>query len=184
MKLIIGLGNPGKKYLYSRHNAGFMFLNHLAGSKKWNESKKGKLHYLWQTINQEEIELVKPQTFMNESGQALVYIKKKHRDFDSHNLFVVHDDLDLFLGEYKIQFGRGPKQHNGLLSIERFLASKDFWRIRIGVKGENYRRVKMIGKTMADDYLLKPFGQKELVILQKTICYSSEELITLINNHR
>jgi PTH1 family peptidyl-tRNA hydrolase len=178
MKVIIGLGNPGKKYEKTRHNTGFMFCDLLAKKKKWDESRSGKLKYIWLRIGNEDIELVKPQIFMNQSGLAALYIRKKHPGLSLSDLYIVHDDLDLPLGEYKIQFAKGPKQHNGLLSTEQHLKSKDFWRVRIGIRGERYDKVRVSqNKSLADDYLLKPFTKKERLPLHKIIEGAIKELL-------
>ncbi|MFC1710953.1 aminoacyl-tRNA hydrolase, partial [Patescibacteria group bacterium] len=153
MKFIIGLGNPGKKFIYTRHNVGFMLVDKLvetlAKKPKWQESKKGKLKYCWVKALNNDIELIKPQTFMNKSGLAASYLKKKHfKDFKTKNVFVVHDDLDIQIGDYKIQLGKGPKQHNGLNSLENHLQTKEFWRIRIGVENRksSFEKFKILGE--------------------------------------
>src|SRR6187431_1384554 len=103
MKLIVGLGNPGKDYEKTRHNVGFMVVDELL-----NNSKTKKL---------KDLKILKSTNFMNDSG---LFVKKilDSNNLDTGNIYVVHDDLDIKLGEYKIQFGRGPKDHNGILSIE------------------------------------------------------------------
>ncbi|MBU1071203.1 aminoacyl-tRNA hydrolase, partial [Patescibacteria group bacterium] len=114
MKLIVGLGNIGEKYKNTRHNVGFMVVDELEKHKE----DLGK------------VMLVKPATFMNESGRAVAKMVRFYK-LDLDNLYVVHDDLDLKLGEYKIQKGVGPKVHNGILSVEKELGDKEFWRVRV-----------------------------------------------------
>ena len=101
MKLIIGLGNPGGKYRKHRHNVGFMVVDALAeklGVGEYELSKKGKAQYAWVNDGKEKIELIKPQTFMNDSGFSIVYAKKKHKDLKISDIYIIHDDLDLPLG--------------------------------------------------------------------------------------
>src|SRR3989344_3218324 len=89
--------------------------------------------------------LVKPQTFMNNSGEAVQKIINFYK-IDLQDLYVVHDDLDIRLGEYKIQFGKGPKVHNGVSSIEQALGTKDFWRVRIGIDNKD-----VLGKFLPEE---------------------------------
>lgn len=138
MKLIVGLGNPGEKYENNRHNVGFMFVDYLVNKltdsqenkfkeDKYTNSKLAKL-----VINNCEIIVVKPQTYMNESGIAVAKIFQNLK-LEIGNFIVVHDDLDIPLGKIHIQVGVGPLLHNGLESIENHLHSKMFSRVRIGV---------------------------------------------------
>ncbi|MCL5004013.1 MAG: aminoacyl-tRNA hydrolase [Patescibacteria group bacterium] len=165
MKLIVGLGNPGEKYENTRHNVGFMVVDKIAsdfGIKNYGSSKKGKADYAWAEINENKIELLKPQTFMNESGFSVQYAKKNHPELNNSDVLVIHDDLDISLGSYKLQFGKGPKLHNGVLSVERELSTKDFWRLRVGVEG----RIKNSEiRIKGEDYVLANFTRKEREIL-------------------
>jgi len=133
MKLIIGLGNPGKKYENTRHNLGFLVVDLLADSDEWKENKKANCLYIKKQINSEEVELVKPLTFMNNSGKVVNYIQKKHY-IDIKDIVVIHDDIDLELGKIKIQQSRGSAGHKGVQSIIDALGTKDFTRIRLGIK--------------------------------------------------
>lgn len=159
MKLIIGLGNPGEKYKESRHNVGFMVLDRL-NKKSWQKSKSGLLIYSWFRSN---IELIKPQIFMNDSGIAVKYAVNKHK-LKPINLYVIHDDLDLPLGSWKIQFAKGPKDNGGINSIEQVLGTDDFWRIRVGVNNRNPEN-----RISGEDYVLEDFVKDERVILDKVI---------------
>lgn len=178
MKFIVGLGNPGNKYLHTRHNIGFKVVDQMAGDKKWNISGKGKLEYLWLEKGSEKIELIKPQTFMNKSGSALTYAKKNHPELIGKNLFVVHDDLDLAVGNFKTQFGTGPKQHNGLTSIYEQLGTDQFWHVRIGVDGRNGDR-----SMPADKYVLSSFRPDEREIVQGMIDQVIIDLEQRINSN-
>ena len=171
MKFIIGLGNPGNKYQHTRHNIGFKVVDKLAGDQEWKNSKKGQLEYLWLEKDGDKIELVKPQTFMNKSGLALAYVKKKHPQLTTENLFVVHDDLDLEVGKFKLQFGTGPKQHHGLTSIYEQLGPDQFWHVRIGIDGRQGDR-----SIPADKYVLSSFSPDERSKIEPVINQVIEEL--------
>jgi PTH1 family peptidyl-tRNA hydrolase len=146
MKMVVGLGNPGRKYKESRHNIGFQALNALKtriSKDKFlisNQFKDANFKYQKkfesEVLRFEDVIIAKPQTFMNRSGAAVGKLVKFYKiDFDS--LFVVHDDLDITLGNYKIQLGKGPKIHNGLQSIYESLGSKDFWHVRLGIENRD-----------------------------------------------
>lgn len=134
MKHVVGLGNPGEKYKNTRHNVGFLVVELLAAGLEWTDSKKGQLEYVWTEWNGEKIEFVKPQAFMNKSGLAVKYMRRKHPKMDPRDLYVIHDDLDIKLGEYKIG-EKGPREHNGLRSIYEQTGMKDFNHVRIGIDG-------------------------------------------------
>ena len=151
MKLIAGLGNPGIQYLQTRHNVGFMFVDGMARSN-WLKNKNGLLMYSWVSP---EIELIKPQTFMNKSGDAVAYIFKKHH-LKPTDLIVAHDDLDIRFGEYKVQFGKGPKIHNGINSIMDVLGTDQFWRVRIGIESRD-----LVSKIPGKNFVLQEFSTDE-----------------------
>lgn len=159
MKLIIGLGNPEDKYKNNRHNVGFVVLDKL-NKKSWQKSKGGLLLYSW---FRPDIKLIKPQTFMNDSGVAVKYAVNKHK-VKTTNLYIVHDDLDLPLGSWKIQFAKGPRDNGGINSIVQVLGTKDFWRIRVGVDNRNPE-----ARTSGEKYVLEDFTPDEKVILDKVI---------------
>lgn len=171
MRIIVGLGNPGNKYLHTRHNVGFKIVDQMAKGQDWKNSKKGQLKYLWLSQGDEKIELVKPQTFMNKSGLALAYVKKKHPQLSGENLFVIHDDLDIEVGKFKLQFGKGPKQHNGLTSIYQQFGTDQFWHVRIGVDGRKGDR-----SIPADKYVLSSFPPDERELIEQVIHQAIKEL--------
>ncbi len=139
---IFGLGNPGENYQKSRHNVGHQFLDYLQLKLSLESfSNKKKLQSLV-SVNDDLI-LVKPQTYMNLSGEAVAKTLNYYLSEDlstvtnnrslMKNVLVVHDDLDLELGSFKIQYAVGPKQHNGLLSIYQHLKTSSFWHVRVGI---------------------------------------------------
>ncbi|MDD5071834.1 MAG: aminoacyl-tRNA hydrolase [Patescibacteria group bacterium] len=174
MHIIVGLGNPGKIYENTRHNAGFMAIDALAekAGGNWKESKKFKAQ-VCQTGN---TIFIKPQTFMNNSGQAvqaiLAYYKLlpkklgvfKAKDSDlSETLTVIHDDIDIALGKYKISVDSRSAGHRGVESIINHLKTKNFKRIRIGI------RTELANRMPADKFVLEKFKQDELAIIKKLI---------------
>lgn len=148
MKIIVGLGNPGEQYHNTRHNIGWLFLDNLLGDVKWQESKKFNA-FLYES---DENLYIKPQTFMNNSGDAvqkiLNYYKLLPKNFGLINkkdadltdcLIVIQDDLDLNFGDYKIATNSGSAGHRGIQSIITYLKTKNFTRVRLGIKNELLR---------------------------------------------
>jgi len=147
MKLVVGLGNPGKEYKNSRHNVGFSALDSflaylhtqklLSGDVEWKQSKGVKAEYAWFETDDETAELLKPQTFMNKSGVAVLYALGKHPKLSSADILVVHDEMGFAAGDYKFSFKKEANSHNGVQSIIDALGTSDFWRLRVGVGGGN-----------------------------------------------
>ena len=132
MFLFTGLGNPGQKYAMNRHNVGFMALDLLAESyafPAW-QKKAASLQTTGQ-INRSKIILLKPQSYMNNSGLPVAEVARFHK-IPFNNIFVFHDELDLTSGRVRVKQGGGHGGHNGLRDIDRHLG-KDYWRIRIGI---------------------------------------------------
>jgi PTH1 family peptidyl-tRNA hydrolase len=134
LKVIVGLGNPGAKYTETRHNAGFWFVEEVAhkyGASFRNEKKFfGDLARV--TVEGREIWLLKPETFMNRSGQSVQALLSFYR-INADQLLVAHDEIDLPPGTAKLKTGGGHGGHNGLRDIINHLGTKDFHRLRIGV---------------------------------------------------
>ncbi len=179
MILIVGLGNPGKKYQSNRHNVGHMFVDFIAPLLHCSIVKKEKLFITMKQSNNETIILAKPFVFMNNSGIA---VKKLSRIYhlSSKDLIIVHDDLDIPLGKFHIQFGVGPQLHNGLESIENHLKTKDFYRIRIGVDNReqinetrpeslDFARDKLRRRIPGETYALQNFLPNEKKLLETEI---------------
>lgn len=158
MKLIVGLGNPGKEYEKTRHNVGFMFIDFFAtkhSSSPFQLKKKFNTKIADVDVQGEKYLLAKPQTYMNDSGRSIYEITHFY-DIPPEDIVIVHDDLDIQFGEFKIQTGRGPKDHNGLLSIEQNLKNKEFTRVRIGVDARIDEH-----KQSGREYVLSNFTQVE-----------------------
>lgn len=176
MKLVVGLGNPGNKYKDTRHNVGFWILNQLGEDRQWQSSKSSGALVGWLAIDEEKIELMKPQKFMNKSGLAVAAARKKHPKLELKDVYVVHDDLDIKVGEFKITFGKGPKVHNGLQSIYEQLGTKDFWHVRIGIDN----RAKTSFKGSGEDYVLGRWLPEEKEMVEKAMI---DVIDDLINNY-
>lgn len=180
MKILVGLGNPGKKYVNNRHNVGHMFVDYLV------KELTG--------LRVNGLKLVKTDCFMNRSG---IFVKKLIENWkpvyqnlrsvqgpepifdlvhglEIRNLIVIHDDLDIPFGKFHIQFAVGPQLHNGLESIENHLKTKDFWRVRIGVDNRPARRSLDEGglpdkKVPSETYTLQNFLSQEKKLLETEI---------------
>ncbi len=138
MKMIIGLGNPGKEYANTKHNVGFMVIDAIA--KELNESvEKKQCQALTQIVNWdgEKVLLVKPQTYMNLSGQSVMELLNYYSD-RIDDLLVIHDDLDLPPGQLRFKQGGGAGGHNGIKNIIAHLNSNDFDRLKIGIGKAKY----------------------------------------------
>lgn len=160
MKVIVGLGNPGEKYENNRHNVGQMYIDYMVRLLNGYMVKKEKNYLAIQPSSHSAMILVKPSTFMNHSGLAVKeLVKQQHltsNNLIANNLIIVHDDLDVTLGKFKIQQGVGPLLHNGIESVERALGGKDFWRVRIGVDNRMLEN-RLDGET----YVLQNFTPEE-----------------------
>jgi len=161
MKLIIGLGNVGEKYKSTRHNTGFLVLDRLIydlGFKNYELQKNLKTYIL---IHKSCV-LAKPTTMMNNSGDAVQKLVSFYH-IKTSDLWVIHDDLDIKLGQYKIQFGVGPKVHNGLNSICEKLGNDKFWHVRVGVDNRNLEN-----RISGEAYVLQKFTEEEEEMMEKT----------------
>ena len=134
IRLIVGLGNPGREYEATRHNAGFWWVDELARAQNASFKVDSKFHGLIAKTNLHghEAFLLKPQTFMNVSGRSVGAVAQFYK-IEAAQILVVHDELDLPPGSAKLKLGGGHGGHNGLKDIIAHLGSKDFWRLRIGV---------------------------------------------------
>lgn len=130
IKAIIGLGNPGHQYAYTRHNIGFQVVDALAEKYNGTWQTQHNFEKATITINNHKILLVKPQTYMNKSGEVIPYLKKQGINPD--NILVVHDELEKLFGKISIKQGGSARGHNGLRSLIQHMGP-DFYRVRIGI---------------------------------------------------
>ena len=182
MIIIVGLGNPGKEYQNTRHNAGFMVAEEIVKSEKLkvqNCSLKFKINKKFNAeiaefeYQGEKIILVKPQTFMNNSGLAV----KKIQQF-SNFLWVIHDDLDLNLGEVRIVQNRGAGGHHGVESIINHLKTQNFVRFRIGIRTKPKEQCLISAK----DYVLGEFKGEEKKVFKESIQRCAEAVDCALEN--
>jgi len=173
MKIIVGLGNPGKKYERTRHNAGFMAVDELAKDLQVDVAQD-KYHALIAKarIDSEAALLAKPQTYMNDSGRAVAAILRETYTTVS-DLIVVHDELDLPLGFVRVKTGGGHGGHNGLRSLIEQLGSPDFMRVRIGIGRPEP------GRDPAD-YVLSPFFAVETQLAAEAVVKAAETVRLII----
>ena len=134
MKMLVGLGNPGSKYEKTRHNIGFRFLDLFAKSEglSFGSAPRFASETATFTFDGEKVLLVKPQTFMNNSGEAVAPLAKYY-DIEPSDITVVYDDLDLPSGKIRIKSGGGHGGHNGLRSLNQHLPNPDYTRVKIGI---------------------------------------------------
>lgn len=133
-KLLVGLGNPDKIYQNTRHNLGSLLVERFAKNHNINLSSKPSFKAKVGILKQQNTNIIIaiPTTYMNLSGQAVLAIKNFYK-IDPKHIYVAHDDLDIKVGESKIQFDRGPAGHNGIKSIIDSIGTQTFWRLRIGI---------------------------------------------------
>lgn len=166
MKMLIGLGNPGTKYEYTRHNAGFLavdFLRAQYSTSPFSLNKKFDAEISEGLFDHEKILLVKPQTFMNQSGQCVRAIIDFYK-LSAEDIIILHDELDLPFGTYKISDDSRAAGHNGVQNIIDHLGTQTFRRVRIGVDA---RDEQMRQNISGRDYVLQKFSEEELKKLQE-----------------
>ncbi len=149
IKLIIGLGNPGRKYENTYHNVGHMAADYLAGEKT-----------------------IKSDSYMNKSGVSVAKALEKY-GVEAEDLLIIHDDSDIEIGKYKMDFGRGSGGHHGVESVQQHIKTNEFWRLRIGIRPpekEGAIRLKAV------DFVLKKISPSDKKILEGVFSKISEEL--------
>ncbi len=173
--LIVGLGNPGKTYEHTWHNLGFMVVDALAaklGPAPFKLEKK----FQAEIAQHDDLLMVKPQTFMNNSGESVAAIAHYYK-LKPKNIFVIHDEFDLPLGQIKISQGRGPGTHNGVKSVAEKLGSEDITRFRLGIGQEI--------NTPLENYVLSPIPSDDASIssmISKTVVAIQTALTTDISS--
>jgi len=169
---VAGLGNPGRKYSRSRHNAGFMAVDALAQKhgialKEYVDRKQGSGH-----IEGVEAVIIKPLTFMNRSGPAVCRLMKKLA-IPMERLIVVHDDMDMPAGRLRIRKSGSPGGHKGVESIISSLGSREFIRVKLGIGRDP--------GMLAEDYVLGKFGRQELPLVKEAIDAAVEAIAAILS---
>ena len=181
---LVALGNPTIQYKNTRHNVGAMFIDWFAGTEEWEENKNLEILYKkYSFISHTDRfvwSLIKPTTFMNESGRAVSKYFNFYKLNPKTDLILLFDDLDLELGNWKVQKDKGPKVHNGLNSVEESLGTKNFLRIRIGVYNKDSRIVENGEKISGADYVLQAFTKSEIDLLYSKVFPQIRESLGLI----
>lgn len=178
IRLIVGLGNPGREYETTRHNVGFVWVDELAREQKLGFRSDSKFHGLTARgqLHGHEVLLLKPQTFMNASGRSVGALVQFYK-IEPAEMLVVHDELDLPPGVARLKMGGGHGGHNGLKDIIAHLDSRDFWRLRIGI-GHPGDRAEVVNyvlneprreeRELMDEAMQKAQGIAHLAIEGKT----------------
>ena len=155
MKLVVGLGNPGKEYVNTRHNIGYSFVDYYLDKKfgdvNWTKKFDGK--YTQVIVDKEKVVFLKPETFMNLSGNSVRKIVD-YFDISIDDILVISDDLDLLVGNFKLRLDGSCGGHNGLRDIESKLGTSEYKRLKIGISNDKSSDTK--------DYVLGKFSKDEL----------------------
>jgi len=172
IRLFVGLGNPGEKYVATRHNAGFWWIDLI--SQQTNSPLKLDAKMFGETSKmsgQTDTWLLKPNTFMNASGKAVAAIANYYK-IKPAEILVIHDELDLPVGTSKLKLGGGHGGHNGLRDIHAALGTPDYWRLRVGI-GHPGDRNEVV------NFVLKPPLKAEQAAIDESL-YQSSKLLTLL----
>lgn len=157
---IIGLGNPGDRYAKTRHNAGFLVIDELA--RRWQaDFRPGKGSYIFAKCNQQNAILMKPTTYMNNSGQAVRHLLDYFK-VEAENSMLVFDELDIDFPEIRLRKQGGAGTHKGVQSVIRHLGTHDFPRLRMGIGGGQ-------GKRLSEDFVLENYSKSDLNILPEQV---------------
>lgn len=175
MKLIVGLGNPGSKYSDSKHNAGFLVVDELAG--KWNieiSTRKFDSFFGKGIIKKYSVVVAKPQTYMNLSGVAVERLARFFK-VGTDDVIVIHDDLDLGFGDIRIKVGGGDGGHKGLRSVIDCLGGPELTRIRFGIG-------KPVQKEMTERFVLEPFSDDEMKHMSGLITRACDAVVEVVSS--
>lgn len=174
MKLIVGLGNIGEKYTNTRHNVGFMFLDFLVRRLGDNSNFEEKQSLKGLILKTPSTIYLKPTTLMNGSGRSVALVSN-YFGVETHDIIVIHDDLDIKLGSYKIQEGVGPALHNGISSIEEEIETENFTRVRIGVDNRD-----PLNRIPGEAYVLSNFSDTEIALIEETFPLIAKDIESVI----
>ena len=181
MKLIVGLGNPGRGYANNRHNVGFVCLNHFARKQGIRfDRKQGKARIGTGEVAGSKVVLARPQTYMNLSGQSVSRLIKKF-NINLDDLLVIHDDLDLPLGKIRIRYGSSSGGHKGIDSIISSLGSQDFSHLRVGIGRPTTEGFAETNEADIVAYVLSNFTSEEKQIVVQVIPRVSEAIYCLLS---
>ena len=182
IRLSVGLGNPGAEYERTRHNAGCWAVDEMArvlGANAFSADKKMKADVASALVDGRKVWFVKPQTFMNCSGQSVGPFARFH-DISPQEILVLHDELDLLPGQLRVKLGGSSGGHNGLKDIQSALGTPDYWRLRIGI---GHPRSLQLNQGVADFVLHRP-RQDEQIDIDRAIDRVAAEATLLVRGDR
>jgi len=172
MHVIVGLGNPGRRYRSTRHNIGFMVVDYMAEQKRLSW-EAGAGDYLIARGAAGKYALVKPLTYMNNSGQALAQLRQKHHP-DWRDTLIIYDDLDLPLGRMRFRPGGSAGTHRGMQSMLRAAGTDQVPRLRMGIGSE-------LKTGPAEEFVLRPFAKAERPVVKTLVERASEGILTFMH---
>lgn len=178
IRLIVGLGNPGAEYEKTRHNAGCWAIDEMArvlGAGSFSADKKMKADVASALLDGRKVWLIKPQTYMNCSGQSVGPFARFH-NIRPNEILVLHDELDLLPGQLRVKLGGSSGGHNGLKDIQSALGTPDYWRLRIGI---GHPRSLQLNQGVADFVLHRP-RQDEQIDIDRSIDRVGADAISLV----
>ena len=175
MYLIVGLGNPEPEYSNTRHNMGFDVINKISESSniKVSKSKFDALYGMGE-INNKKVILVKPQTYMNLSGESIIKFKKFYK-ISNKNIIVIYDDIDLNLGNIRLKPKGSSGTHNGMKSVIENLKTEDFIRVRVGIGTPKYKEDII-------NYVIGAIPKREKEVLEQSIKKAAQSVIEILEN--
>lgn len=173
MKLVVGLGNPGLKYLMTRHNLGFMVVDTLAQGSNWKTENKAQTQKV--TLEAQPVLLAKPQTFMNLSGESVAALASYYH-IATDDILVLHDEVDVPFGQMRWQKNRSPGGHNGVKNIHQMLGTGDYVRLRLGVGRPLHPGQEVV------DYVLQTFSKPETTRLSDFLALAANAVTFYLKN--
>ncbi|MCX8074951.1 MAG: aminoacyl-tRNA hydrolase [Clostridia bacterium] len=175
MKIIVGLGNPGEEYSKTRHNIGWLYLEHLEAKYKFNISKKENDSLIGESnIAGKKVIFVKPQTYMNLSGNAVQKIKHWYK-VENEDILVVFDDIDIPFGDVRYRTKGSGGTHNGMKNIVQMLATEQIARIKLGIGGIKHPKQEL------RDFVLQRFSQDEIGKFKEIFHVADQKLLDFID---
>ena len=175
MKIIAGLGNPGKKYDGTKHNTGFMALDHYLQENNLSlEREKFEGKYTKQKIADADVILLEPQTFMNDSGRSVAQFARFFK-VDPQDILIIHDDMDMPLGKIRIRANGKSGGHNGIKSIIRDLGTNDFNRLKIGIRHPNN-----VTEASVVSWVLSQFNTEQKKLIDEAFMTASKVIADFI----
>ena len=173
IRLVIGIGNPGKKYENTFHNVGLRFVDFLKENRVSENEFKLHSSKIFSYVKSGCVILAKSHTFMNQSGESVSRILK-FSGTDPEKMLIVHDDSDIAIDSYKIAFDRGSAGHHGIDSITTHLKTHKFWRLRIGIREKNSSE----NRTPASEFVLKKISPEERDLFENLFYKLSESVLS------